>query len=104
MLTVVKNNFHDLMQYAACVCLCADIFPSNFYEWEAIETLSGTFEAFHTDYSKVLYADCSANELAAKEVFFYDATYEVPRGTGCGNLIPIATPTVDSLEWPLPDT
>lgn len=84
--------------------MCADIFPSNFYEWEAIETFSGTFEAIHKDYGTLLYAGCSANELVAKEVFFYDATYEVPRGTGYGNLIPMSAPTVDSLEWPIPDT
>ena len=83
---------------------CADIFPSNFYEWEAMETLSGTFEALHTEYGKLLYAGCSANELGATEFFFYVSTYEVPRGTGCGNLVPILTPTMDSLEWPVPDT
>ena len=86
-----------------CVWLCADIFPSNFYEWETIETFSGTFEAIHIDYGRLLYAGCSANELAANEVFFYDATYEVPRGTGYGNLIPMSAPTVDSLEWPIRD-
>ena len=50
-----------------------------------------------------LYAGYTGSELATRGIFFYNATYVLPRRGGCGKLMPIQAPTLSSIEWPLPD-
>ena len=73
-------------------------------EWEPLlEALSGTFEAHHVDLGKLIYSGCSAAELAARSIFFFDVEYVVPTSrTDCGSLQAIPPPTLVDLDWPAP--
>ena len=81
----------------------ADIFPSNFEEWEPVESFTGTFEAIHVDFGELIYFGCLSSELVSRGIFFFSHTYVTPRRDGYGNLTPIQSPSLDSLEWPMPD-
>lgn len=84
--------------------LCVDIFPSNFAEWEPMEAISGTFEAYHVELGSLIFAGCPAAQLLARNIFFYEDTYVVPTtANGTGKLVPKPTPTLTSNEWPIPD-
>lgn len=50
-----------------------------------------------------MYAGYTGSELATRGIFFYNATYVLPRRGGCGKLMPTQAPTLSSIEWPLPD-
>lgn len=84
--------------------LFADIFPSDCAEWEPLEALTGTFQAVHTEFGKLLYAGVSSSELLERGIFFYGATYIVPTSSRAyGKLELTPTPTFGSPEWPIPD-
>lgn len=69
-----------------------------------METLSGTFEAMHAEFGRLVYAGVSASELLDQHVFFYGGTYIVPTSkSGWGKIEPIPTPTFASPEWQIPD-
>ena len=57
----------------------ADVFPSNFVEWEPVETLTGTFQAYHVELGHMIYSRCSATELLSWDILFYRHTYVVPK-------------------------
>lgn len=81
----------------------ADIFPSDFVEWEPVESFTGTFQAIHVELGELLYAGSLSSELVSRDIFFYSHTYVTPRQDGYGSLSPIQLPSFDSLEWPRPD-
>ena len=81
-----------------------DIFPSDFVEWEPLEALTGTFQAMHIEFGKLVYAGVSASELLDRQIFFYGETYIVPTSrSGWGKVEPIPTPSFVSPEWQIPD-
>lgn len=45
------------------------IFPSDFVEWEPLEALTGTFQAMHIEFGKLVYAGVSACELPDRQIF-----------------------------------
>ena len=85
------------------VFMVADIFPSDFVEWEPIACLTGAFNALHAELGKLIYSGCSASELLAQGVFFYENTYVVPKRNNCGHLVPMESPTLTSMDWTTPD-
>ena len=61
-------------------------------EWEPIEALTGTFQALHVDFGKLIYHGVSASELLEQDIFFYDREYIVPTSrNGWGKLEPLPT-------------
>ena len=81
----------------------ADIFPSNFEEWEPVESFIGTFEAIHVDFGELIFSGCLSSELVSRGIFFFSHTYVTPRQDGYGNLTPIQSQSLDILEWPMPN-
>ena len=59
-----------------------DVFPSNFYDWEPLESFTGVFEVIHADIGKLMYNGLSATKLVSKGVYFYNPTYIVPKKGG----------------------
>lgn len=83
----------------------ADVFPSNFVEWEHVETLTGTFQAYHVDIRHMIYSRCSATKLLPRDILFYGHTYMVPKtANGWGKLEKAPAPSLTSPGWPIPDT
>ena len=90
--------------YLSFDTLDAYIFLSDFVEWEPIEALTGTFQALHADFGKLIYHGVSASELLEQDIFFYDREYIVPTSrNGWGKLEPLPTPTISSPDWQIPD-
>ena len=72
--------------------VATDSFPSDFVEWEPLEALTGTFQAMHIEFGKLVYAGVSASELLDRQIFFYGETYIVPTSrSGWGKVEPIPT-------------
>ena len=83
--------------YLSFDTLDTDIFLSDFVEWEPIEALTGTFQALHADFGKLIYHGVSASELLEQDIFFYDREYIVPTSrNGWGKLEPLPTPTISN--------
>ena len=55
------------------VVLFADIFPSNFEEWEPVESFTGTFEAIHVDFGELIYFGCLSSELVSQNINRFQA-------------------------------
>ena len=82
-----------------------DVFPSNCAEWEPVEALTGTFQAYHVEIGRLIYSGCPAVDLLARNIFFYEHTYVVPTtANGWGQLVPTQAPSLTCPDWPLPDT
>lgn len=69
-----------------------------------MESFTGAFEDIHVDFGELLYSGCTGSELVTRQIFLFNATYVLPRRDGCGKLVPIKAPTLDSIDWPLPDS
>ena len=90
--------------YLSFDTLDTDIFLSDFVEWELIEALTGTPQALHAEFGKLIYHGVSASELLEQDIFFYDREYIVPTSrNGWGKLEPLPTPTISSPDWQIPD-
>lgn len=73
-------------------------------EWEPVEALTGTFEALHVEYGKLLYAGVPPSELLEQDIYFYSGTYVVPASrSGWGKIEPTPPPAFTSPEWKIPD-
>ena len=84
--------------------LCLDIFPSNLVEWEPIEEITGTFEAYHVELGSLILRGCLIAQLLAQKIFFYEDTYVVFKTTnGIGKLVLEPVPTITSIDWPILD-
>jgi hypothetical protein len=81
----------------------ADIYPSDFMEWQPLGCLTGTFLAFHSLIGHLTYKDYNAARLVREGVFFYDHLYKVPLRGKFGSLEEISIPPFSSVEWPQPD-
>lgn len=94
----------DVSECALAFCACfVDVFPSNCIEWQPLECLTGVFEAMHSDIGKLVHSGFTGSQLVGQGIYFYNATYIVPKKNGWGNLHPIPFPSFDSPEWPVPD-
>ena len=97
-------QFETLMVCYYFLCVFADIFPSTCEEWEPLDVLTGSFEAQHVDFGKLLYAGCLASDLVNRNIFFYEAMYVVPMSSSTfGRLQSIPSPTLADPDWPVPD-
>lgn len=85
------------------VCF-SDIFPSTCVEWQPVESLSGTFQAIHQEFSEVLYPKQPPSFFNKSGLFIYFAKYIVPSRAGLyGQLEDIPIPLINSLDWEIPD-
>ena len=79
----------------------ADVFPSTCVEEQPIQSLIGTFEAFHASIGESMFTKNSTSSLLHhKKIFFYKYVHVVPsikKGIGSLDFFPI--PPLNSIEW-----
>lgn len=80
-----------------------DLYPSNFEEWQSLESIVDVLDCFHGSIGEQIYKGRSKSTLAENGVFFYDHFYYIPKNRQrYGMVEKIPLPDFDSLEWPLP--
>ena len=81
-----------------------DIFPSNVIEEQPLASLLGTFHALHADIGAHFVSQTPTSKLSQNRIFLFSHSYQVPKTSeGYGKLEAIETPSLHSLEWPVPD-
>lgn len=72
-------------------------------DWQPIESIIGVFDVHHAYVGEQIYQGHTHGALARRGIFFYDMYYTEPiTPAGWGRLSPLALPSFDSNEWPLP--
>ena len=83
---------------------CADLYPSEYKDWVHPQSILGVIVVMHSEIGELTRGNRLHSELLADSIFFYNALYKPRREPGgFGRLEPIALPSFDSPEWPLPD-
>lgn len=82
-----------------------DVYPSSLCEWQPVESFTGTFQALHGDFGRLLYQNKNPSFFLAEGIYLYEHKYIVPTNeTDYGTLERIPSPTLSSLsEWELLD-
>lgn len=106
-----KSYIFECQRYFTCKLLllhsitsCADVFPSDSYDWQHVKSFTGKFSAIHAKYGVLIYDGLKSSAIIGLGVYFYDHMYEVPKKNfGTGKLLPLSEPTIDSHDWPYVD-
>lgn len=81
-----------------------DLYPSDYQDWVDPKCIMGIIVVMHSEIGELTRGTRSHLELLEDSVFFYNSSY-IPRSSPStfGKLQPIALPSFDSPDWPLPD-
>ena len=74
-------------------------------DWESAQCLTSFLNVIHFELGELQYEHRAPIDLARCGTYFYDPFYILPtQASRQGKLEHIPLPTLDSPEWPLPDT
>ena len=81
-----------------------DIFPSDYEEWEPLESFIGKFDAVHENIGKLLHDGESSSSLRQRNMYWYNARYITPKRKALfGHLECIAAPQLDEIDCGMED-
>jgi len=77
------------------------LYPFGCQDWIDPQSILGVIVVIHGEIGEVTRGSQTHTKLLDNNIFFYNAKY-IQDGY-YGRLVPIALPSLDSIEWQLPD-